>query len=240
MKQLKKIAVIPARGGSKRLRRKNIIDFFGKPIIAYTIEAALEAAIFDRIVVSTEDEEIAEVSLRFGAQVSKRSTSLATDASTVVEVCLDLLEREQIEDRTYDVLCCLYATAPMRNAEDILATIELINPGICDFAMAVTAYNHYPYQALKHTEKDFLEPMWPEYVDRRNEKIGPLLAGNGSTYAVAVDVFQRFKSFYGARMRGHIMPRTRSVDIDYREDMEMALYFAQKLGLPKQDYTSKE
>ena len=227
------ICIIPARGGSKRLPRKNVIDFLGKPIIAYTIEAALQTSIFERIVVSTEDVEIAEVALRFGAQVSKRPVSLATDASTVVEVCSDLLEREKMEGRIYDVLCCLYATAPLRNAEDIVATLKLIEPGLCNFAMAVTKYVHYAHQALRLTEAGFLEAMWPEYIKTRSEKIGQLLVGNGSTYAVTIEAFKSCKSFYGSGLRGHIMPRSRSVDIDDQEDLEMALYFAQKLNTPR-------
>ena len=229
------ICIIPARGGSKRLPHKNVIDFLGKPIIAYTIEAALQSAFFERIVVSTEDVEIAEVALRFGAQVSKRPVSLATDASTVVEVCSDLLEREKMEGRIYDILCCLYATAPLRKAEDIVATLKLIEPGVCNFAMAVTKYVQYAHQALRLTEAGFLEAMWPEYIKSRSEKIGRLLVGNGSTYAVTIEAFKRCKSFYGPRLRGHIMPRSRSVDIDDQEDLEMALYFAQKLDFSKAD-----
>ena len=227
------ICIIPARGGSVRLPHKNIVDFLGKPIIAYTIEAALQTSIFDRVVVSTEDKKIAKVARCFGAQVSERSPSLATDASTVVEVCLDLLERERKNDRIYDVICCLYPTAPLRKAEDIAATLKLIEPGKCDFAVAVTKFGHYPHQALRLDESGFLKPMWPEYVFFRGEKIGQLLAGNGSTYAATIEAFQRYKRFYGPGMRGHIMPRSRSVDIDDNEDLELALYFAQKFGLSK-------
>lgn len=223
------ICVIPARGGSKRLPRKNIIDFLGAPIISYTIRSAIKSSVFDRIVVSTEDEEIAEIALHFGAEVSKRPVSLATDASTVVEVCSRLLENEEKKGKNYDILCCLYATAPLRNAEDITATLKLIEPGMCNFAMAVTEYSHYAHQALRITESGFLKAMWPEYINLRSEKIGQLLVGNGSTYAVTTEAFKFHKSFYGPDMRGHIMPIKRSVDIDDREDLELALYYAQSL-----------
>ena len=215
MKHLKNIAVIPARGGSKRLPRKNVIEFLGKPIIAYTIEAALQTSIFDRVVVSTEDVEIAEVALRFGAQVSMRPVSLATDASTVAEVCSDLLEREKVDGRVYDVLCCLYATAPLRTSKDIINTLRLLEDDKCDSAMAVTKFSHYPHQALKLVKSGFLKPMWPEYISCRGEKIGQLLVGNGSTYAVTIEAFKRCKSFYGSGLRGHIMPKSRSVDIEW-------------------------
>ncbi len=229
MSKLKSIAIIPARGGSKRLPRKNILDFFGKPMMAYTIAAAFEAKVFDKVVVSTEDREIAEVARRFGCPVSDRPEALATDKATTVEVCLDLLEREKADGRVYDVLCCLYATAPLRRAEDIAATMRLIEPGQCDFAIAATRYIHYAHQALKLADSGFLEPMWPEVATSRSDRVGKLFAGNGSTYAVSVPVFQACKEFYGPKMRGHIMPFMRSVDIDTPEDLEIALCFAEKL-----------
>lgn len=231
MTRLKSLALVPARGGSKRLPRKNIMDFLGKPIIAYTIEAALETGLFDRVVVSTEDAEIARVSETFGALISERPSNLASDTSTVAEVCLNLLEKERAEGRVYDVLCCLYATAPLRTAEDIAATMMLIAPGRCDFAISVTPYTHYAHQALRCDDLGCLEPMWPDLVFSTTDQIGQLVAGNGSTYAASVPAFIKSRTFYGPGMRGHVMPIMRSVDIDNREDFEMACCFAQKLGL---------
>jgi len=220
------ICIIPARGGSKRLPRKNVIDFLGKPIIAYTIEAALQADVFERIVVSTEDVEIAEVALRFGAQVSERSVSLATDASTVVEVCSDLLERERKDGSIYDVLCCLYATAPLRTAEDIRETVRLVQPGICNFSMAVTEYFYPPHQAMKIVDSGYLEPMWPDIAEKQSQSMPRLLIDNGSTYAAAVPEFYSQRTFRGKKLKGYIMPRNRSIDIDEVEDLELALYYA--------------
>jgi pseudaminic acid cytidylyltransferase len=224
-----RLAIIPARGGSKRLPRKNVADFLGKPIIAYTIEAALGTKLFDRVVVSTEDAEIADVATRYGAVVDRRDVALATDTATVAEVCLCVLGKERDAGREYDVLCCLYATAPLRNAWDIEATVRLLESERCDYAVAVTKYSYYPFQALKLTERGRLEPMWPEYVDRRSHEIGPLFAGNGSTYAVTVKAFESTRNFYGPNMRGHVMPPIRSVDIDEQEDLDVALCFA-RLG----------
>lgn len=225
MKHLKSIAVIPARGGSKRLPRKNIIDFSGKPIIAYTIEAALQTSLFDRVVVSTEDTEIAEVALRFGAQVSKRPVSLATDASTVVEVCADLLEREKIDGRTYDVLCCLYATAPLRTSKDIKNTLRLLEDDNCDSAMAVTNYHFPPHQALKIDKSQNLIPVWPDMINMKSQEVPDFLVDNGSAYAIEVAVFKEKKSFLGNHLKGYIMPRIRSVDIDTQEDLDLANIF---------------
>ena len=221
------VAIIPARGGSKRLPRKNVIDFLGRPIIAYTIEAAIEAECFDRVVVSTEDDEVAGVAERCGAIVDHRKPELATDAAGVVAVCIDFLEREARAGRDWQVMACLYATAPLRTAGDIRETVALLSPGVCDFAMAVTAFDHQPHQALKFAD-GWLYPMWPELVERRASDLPALRVGNGSTYAVSVPQFLSRRSFYGPRMRGYEMPRHRSVDIDTRDDLELALHFGEK------------
>jgi pseudaminic acid cytidylyltransferase len=224
------IAVIPARGGSKRLPRKNIIDFLGRPIIAFTIGAAIESGCFAHIVVSTEDDEIATIAERFGATIDRRSPGLGTDAVGLVEVCSDLLDREFAAGRAWKIMACLYATAPMRSAQDIRDTMALIEPGRCGFAMAVTAYDRYPHQALKFGSDANLTPMWPDLVTLRGSDLPPLRAGNGSTYVVDVAEFRRHRSFYGPGMRGHDMPRDRSIDIDTRDDLEFAVWMAQRTG----------
>jgi CMP-N-acetylneuraminic acid synthetase len=228
---MRKVAIIPARGSSKRLPRKNIIDFRGRPIIAYTIEAAIDSRLFERVVVSTEDEEIADVSRRFGASVSERPKKLARDSARVVEVCLDLLGREEKEGRSYSVFCCLYPTAPLRSAEDIKKTVKLIKPGVCDFSMAVTEFDQPPHQAMRVRSDNFLEPMWPELVFCREGEVGRLCVDNGSTYAASVNAFMKLGHFRGPNIRAHFMPRSRSVDINIAEDLEMALYYAEELGL---------
>ncbi|WP_035054064.1 acylneuraminate cytidylyltransferase family protein [Andreprevotia chitinilytica] len=227
---MKWIAIIPARGGSKRLPRKNILDFQGRPMLAYTVAAALETGLFEQVIVSTEDDEIAAVAHAAGAQVDRRSPDLATDKSTVAEVCAELLQREAHAGRHYDGLCCCYATAPLRTAADIAATVGLIQPGQCEFAVAVTTFSHYPHQALRQDAQGGLAPMWPEAAGLRSEVIGTLLAGNGSTYAVTVEAFLRDRDFYGPGMRGYRMPFHRSIDIDTREDFELALAVANHAG----------
>lgn len=217
-----RLAIIPARGGSKRLPRKNVLDFLGRPMIGYTIEAARESGCFDRILVSTEDEEIAEIARSFGADIDRRPAQFSTDAARVTDVCLDLLQREDGEGRTWRVMACLYATAPMRNAADVRATVGLLEPGRCDFAMAVTRYPLPPHQALKLEGDGTLLPMWPDLVGRRASELPDLVVDNGSTYAVDVRAFKDYKTFYGPTLRGHEMPRTRSIDIDTREDFEQA------------------
>jgi pseudaminic acid cytidylyltransferase len=224
------VAIIPARGGSQRLPRKNIADFLGRPMLAYTVDAAIESECFARIVVSTEDEEIAEVARRIGVLVDRRRPELAGHQVGLVDVCLDFLEREERESRMWHNLACLYATAPMRNAQDIRETMALLEPGRCGFAMAVTSYDHYPHQALKLETERALTPMWPDLVTKRGSDLPPLRAGNGSTYAVNVAEFRKHRSFYGPNLRGHDMPRERSVDIDTADDLEFATWLAGRRG----------
>lgn len=224
---LKAVAIIPARGGSKRLPRKNVLDFHGKPILAYTIEAAQQSGLFERIVVSSEDAEIIDVAISFGAEVAIRDEKFATDTATVAQVCEDWLLKEADLGRCYEILCCLYATAPLRRAEDVAATIGLLEKGSCSYAIAATRYSHYPHQALKRFPNGALAPMWPEISELRSSEVGDLLAGNGSTYAVFTEEFLRSRCFYGPGMRAHIMPFSHSVDIDTAEDFDLAWCLAQ-------------
>lgn len=198
---MRAVAIIPARGGSKRLPRKNVVEFLGRPIIAFTIEAAVTSGCFERIVVSTEDDEIADVCSRLGALVDRRPRQLATDTATVVEVCTDFLDREEAAGRRWDVLACLYATAPLRNAEDIRGVVGLIEPGRCGFAMAVTTYGHSPYQALKFADDSTLTPMWPDLIERRTNELPSLRVDNGSTYVVNIVEFRRHLTFYVPDLR---------------------------------------
>jgi pseudaminic acid cytidylyltransferase len=223
---LSRFAIIPARGGSKRLPRKNILDFLGRPLISYTIEAACAAGRFDRVLVSTEDAEIANIARGYGAEIELRPTTLATDEARVTDLCLYILERERLAGRSWDIMACLYATAPMRTAADIRATVDLLKPNHCQFAMAVTRYPLPPHQALKVDNSGMLSPMWPELVGRRAGELPDLVVDNGSTYAVETTAFTLHKTFYGPGLRGHEMPRQRSIDIDTLEDYEDALRLA--------------
>jgi len=229
---MRRLAVIPARGGSKRLPRKNVLPFLGQPMFAHSVAAALASGLFERVIVSTEDEEIAGLVDATGAILDARPAELATDRATLVEVCLDVLDRERAAGRDYDVICLCYATAPMRNAADIAATVALIEPGVCDFAQAVTHFSHYPHQAMRTDAGGYLQPMWPEWACKRSSDVPPLLAGNGSTYAAWVPAFREVRDFIGPRTRGYTMPFARSIDIDTREDYELACAVASVQGKP--------
>lgn len=221
------IAFIPARGGSKRLPRKNVMDFQGQPIIAYSIRAAFESGQFSDVVVSTDDREIADVARAHGARVSARSPELATDTARVLDACLDFLRREREDGRDHRVLCCLYATAPLRRPEDIVGTVGLLDAQ-CQFAMAVTTFDLPVHQALAQEASGRLAPLLPDLVNLRSQDAPPIVVDNGSTYAVDVRAFEQEQTFYGTSLRGWRMPRDRSIDIDTAEDLERALWVASR------------
>jgi CMP-N-acetylneuraminic acid synthetase len=223
------LAVIPARGGSKRLPRKNIVDFFGKPILAYSIQAARTAKIFDRILVSTDDDEIALAARRFRAEVDRRPLALGGDNKTVVEVCIELLERLTAKNEKFDTLTVLYSTAPLRNALDIKKTHALLQPGRCDYAMAATEFLQPVHQAMLLKADGVVEPVFSGLVNKRASDVGRYVVGNGSTYCAMVPAFLRDRSFTGGRMRAHLMPLERSVDIDTADDLELAWYYGRRL-----------
>tara|TARA_Y100000748_G_scaffold304192_1_gene312513 strand:- start:889 stop:1581 length:693 start_codon:yes stop_codon:yes gene_type:complete len=223
-----KTCIIPARGGSKRLPKKNIIDFMGKPIIAYTIEAAFKANIFEEIIVSTDDEQIAEVAKNFGSKIDFRPKELGSDYATVSEVCLEYLKRDKSNLNSNDIFCCLYPTAPLRAADDIKQTVQLLDNEKYNFSLAVTEYHYPPNQALKIKNDNELEPMWPNLVFNRRDEIKPLCVDNGSTYAFRIGKFIEFESFYIKPFKGYVMPRERSVDIDEKKDLELALFYSKQ------------
>lgn len=217
------LAIIPARGGSKRLKRKNVLPFKGKPMIAWTIEAALASGRFQKIIVSTDDEEIAAVAQKYWISIERRPEHLATDQARVVDVCVDILMREEALGREWRRMACLYATAPLRTAQDIQAVHDLAGSG---FALAGTDYALSPHQALRLGACNMAEPMWPELVEKRHDEMPALRVDNGSTYVCPTDLFLQQRTFYGKPLKVYTMPRERSVDIDTQTDLDYALWLA--------------
>lgn len=227
MSHPRSLAVIPARGGSKRLPRKNILPFHGKPILIWTLEAALKSNCFERIICSTEDDEIAEIVRHYGFEVDKRPEHLATDRATVNQVTLDLIDRLEKENDCYDNVAMLYATAPMRNYEDIQNTMKLLEDEDTFFAMAVTHFVHSPYQVLNQMEDGELVYSFPLISRMKSQDLPEAFAGNGSTYVAKIDKMRKV-GFAKAKTRGYLMPFVRSIDIDTQEDYELALLLAEK------------
>ncbi|MGB8274425.1 MAG: hypothetical protein WCF16_04045, partial [Alphaproteobacteria bacterium] len=139
--------------------------------------------------------------------------------------------KEEGSGRRADEFASLYATAPLRTAEDVRATVALLEPDVCDFAMAVTTYDLPPHLALRPAPGGSLEPMWAEMIHGGIRRHKDLVVSNGSTYAANVAAFRRFRTFYGPGLRGHVMPPSRSTDINVAEDLELALWKARRAGI---------
>jgi len=210
------VALIPARGGSKRLPRKNIANVGGVPMLAHPIMVARASGLFEHIYVSTEDEDIAEIAIQYGAEVIKRPLQIAEDRSTVVQVCLHAME-------TYpdiDLMCCLYATAVLLIPATLVAAHELLSTAPeADFVMGVSEYEHPPVQALKADNNGYLSYMWPEWCGIQSQLHPRLVVSNGTFYWARRHALMEEMTFYGRRLKGFIVPSEQVSDIDTQEDL---------------------
>ncbi len=214
---MSRVAIIPARGGSRRLPRKNILEVGGLPMLVYPLQAASECGLFDRIFVSTEDDEIAEIACEYGAEVIQRPPELAQDRSTVVQVCLHTLELHPEIER----LCCVYATAILLSSDCIVSAHALLDSApAADFVMGVSEYEHPPVQALKADEKGYLTYMWPEWRGVQSQLQPHLVVSNGSFYWARAAALRAEKTFYGHRLKGYLLPPEQVADIDTPADLQ--------------------
>lgn len=221
------IAIIPARGGSKRLERKNILPILGRPMLCYPVKAALKARLFDQVIVSTEDEEIKKIADKSGARVIDRPEILAQDRASVVQVCLDVLEKLNEEGTTPAKFCCIYATAVFITPKDLQDSFQLMEkfPGT-DVVMGVSKFNLQPVQALGVCKDGCLRPKWPDYNKQQSQQHPKLTASNGTLYWADTKVFLKNLSFYPDKLRGYEIPWMRAIDSDTPEDYEYAKLLA--------------
>ncbi len=216
------LAVITARGGSKRIPRKNIKEFCGKPILAYSIEAAIRSKAFDTVMVSTDDEEIAEIAIRYGAEVPfYRSAQTSNDFATTNDVLLEVIEEYEKRGEQFDYLCCIYPTAPFLTSERLTEGKKLLLDSDADTLIPVVAFSYPPQRAL-HEVNGYLEPVHPEYLDSRSQDLEKHFHDVGQFYVTRVDNFKKNKKL----MLGKILPMEISEmevqDIDNLIDWQMA------------------
>lgn len=219
---MKKIAIITARGGSKRIPRKNIKEFCGKPILAYSIEAALKSGVFDEVMVSTDDEEIAEIAKKYGAKVPFfRSEKTSDDFATTNDVILEVLAEYEKRGEHFDMGCCIYPTAPFVTGEKLQKGVETLAASDADTLIPVVAFSYPPQRAMV-MEGDRLQFKYPEYLDSRSQDLEPHYHDVGQFYVFKTDSFQRNRKL----MVGNILPMVVSElevqDIDNQTDWEIA------------------
>jgi len=230
MKKADTIAIIPARGGSKRIPKKNIKPFCGKPMIAYSIEKAIGTGLFSRVIVSTDDHEIAEIAVRFGAQVPfTRPGELADDFTVTMDVIRHAITWLNEHDREYSFACCIYPTAPFIREEDLKEGFERIQDDEVHFSFPVTTFASSIFRALKLTENNRLGMFWPEYLNTRTQDLPEAFHDTGQFYWGKTKSFLQSDSIFGEYTSPLIIPRHLAHDIDTPEDWRRAELMFQAL-----------
>lgn len=216
------IAIIPARGGSKGIPRKNIKELEGKPLIAYTIEEALKSKYLDHVFVSTEDPEIAKVSKECGAQVIDRPSSLAKDTSKTVDAILHAVEYLEKKDIHPHIVVLLQPTSPLRNTEDIDAAVKVFLDNECDSVISVCEPDHSPFWCFTLSGK-YLQPLFDKKFDNtRRQDLPKVVIPNGAIYVSSPESIRKYEGFYGDQTIPYCMSPERSIDIDTPLDFTIA------------------
>ncbi|HLD80283.1 MAG: hypothetical protein A2822_04470 [Candidatus Staskawiczbacteria bacterium RIFCSPHIGHO2_01_FULL_41_41] len=217
-----RIAIIPARGGSKRIPRKNIKHFLGKPIITYSIECAIKSGLFDEVMVSTDDKEIAEIAIRAGAKVPfLRSEKTANDFAHLAEVMGEVLERYELQGKTFDYFCCLLPTAPFVSVEKMQECFSLMIEKNYDSVCPVRRYT-YPIQRALKIEGEKLSMINPENLTKRSQDLMPAYHDSGQFYWMKTESFKRHKLLWTTNSGAVILSDLEVQDIDTEEDWKIA------------------
>ncbi|MFW7343405.1 pseudaminic acid cytidylyltransferase [Pollutimonas sp. H1-120] len=225
-----RLAVIPARGGSKRIPRKNIKSFCGKPMIAWSIEAALRSACFDRLIVSTDDEEIARVAQAYGADVPfMRPPELSDDYTGTIPVIAHAIAWQNAHATPAHEVCCIYSTAPFIRADDIERGLQLLRQNNGDYAFSVTSYAFPIQRAIRIRSDQRIEMLYPENFNTRSQDLPEAWHDAGQFYWGKADAWLAAKPFFSSNAIPVILPRHRVQDIDTPEDWERAEWMLKAL-----------
>ena len=218
-----RLAVIPARGGSKRIPRKNIKEFNGKSIIAYSVEAALKSGCFDRVIVSTDDIEIADIAQSFGAEVPfLRPAELSNDHAGTLSVVKHAVEWFEKAGEKTRYVCCVYATAPFTQAQVISQAYEQLKKSKIDYCLAVTSFAFPIQRAVKLTSQNRLEMFYPEYFSTRSQDLEEAYHDAGQFCWGKADAFKAMKPLSSESACSYVLPRHLVQDIDTPEDWKRA------------------
>lgn len=214
-----RLAVIPARGGSKRIPRKNIKPFCGKPMIAWSIEAALASGCFDAVIVSTDDAEIAEVAKAHGAEVPfMRPAELSDDYTGTIPVIRHAVQWFSESGRRPKEVCCIYATAPFVTADSIRKGLRILLQTSADYSFTVTSYAFPIQRALRLTESGRVEMFQPEQFNTRSQDLEEAYHDAGQFYWGVADAWLESRQLFGCGSAPVLLPRHRVQDIDTSED----------------------
>jgi N-acylneuraminate cytidylyltransferase len=215
------LAIIPARGGSKRIPRKNIQPFLGKPIIAYSIEAALKSGLFDEVMVSTDDKEIAEIAIQYGAKVPFfRSAKAADDFATTLDVLKEVEEvyKDKL-NRTFDHICCIYPTAPLVSIEKLISGFNLLNDKNLDVVYPIVAFS-YPLLRAVEIKNGITKMVWNQYMNSRSQDLKTYYHDAGQWYWYNPSKIS--DSLFTEKTASIILNEEEIQDIDTLSDWKMA------------------
>lgn len=217
-----KIAIIPARGGSKRIPRKNIRNFLGKPIIEYSIKTALESGIYDVVMVSTDDVEIADLAKKCGAEVPfYRSSDTSDDNATTAAVLLEVLEKYEGQGKFFDIGTCIYPTAPFITEKVLKESFTLLESGKYDTIFPVVRYS-YPIQRALKVENNKMKLFSEQYKNSRSQDLEPSFHDAGQFYTFKVKEFKELENLWTENTGVIEMPELEVQDIDNEEDWKIA------------------
>ncbi len=227
---MKTLAIIPARGGSKRIPRKNIKEFMGKPIIAWSIETAIKSKNFDEVMVSTEDNEIAEIAKKYGATVPfRRSEINSGDMAGTEDVILEVLDSYEKLNKYFDVVCCIYPSTPLMSKENLINSKKKFLEGNYDSLFPVLKYSHPIQRAFKVVEGN-LQMVWPENADKRTQDLEIYYHDAGQYYWLFTEPFKKSKQILTANTGFIELSEMEAQDIDNMDDWKMAELKFRKLN----------
>lgn len=216
------IAIITARGGSKRIPHKNRKEFCGKPIIEYSIEAAKQAGIFDTVMVSTDDNKIAEIAKNAGAEVPfMRSAETSNDYATTADVLIEVLEKYKERGIRYENACCIYPTAPFVTGNKLRQAMDMLVNEKKDSVIPVVPFSFPPLRGMVINDGK-LEYKWQEYAMKRSQDLEEIYHDCGQFYAFRVEPFEKEKKLVTDNTAGMIISELEVQDIDNETDWELA------------------
>lgn len=221
---MKLLALIPARGGSKGIKKKNIVPLCGKPLIWYTIEAAKKSGVFHNIVVSTDSEEIAEISRKWGASVPfKRPDYLATDDAKGIDVVLHAMEFMENQGESYDAIMVLQPTSPLRTSGDIRNAVRVFSQKNANAVVSITEADHPPLWINTIPPDGRLDDfLLPEARNKNRQELPKYYRLNGAIFLARWEYLKKYRDWFKKDCFAYIMPRERSVDIDAMVDLLLA------------------
>ena len=216
------IAIIPARGGSKRIPRKNIRPFLGQPIIKYSIDAAFAAGIFDKVIVSTDDKEIAEIVMSLGGEIPFfRSEKTSGDRAPLADVIEEVIFEYKKRGKYFEYFCCILATAPFILSERLVQAMQLLKKSGADAIIPVVLYG-YPIQRALKIENNILKMVWPENYEKFSNDLMPAYHDCGQFYCMRTEPFLQQKKLFAKYTIPIEIPESEVQDIDSEEDWKVA------------------